>query len=288
MKDCDLGSRGERAMSIELEKSDPGVQRTRRNIMKMGAIAVPATLATVHSAAAGGIKVCVPVLGCITIGGGGSGGSGGGGVSGNCFLKGTNILTAEGERKIEDLATGDLLPTRFGGFRPVQWIGRYTVRKNDPSKAWVEDALPVRIARSALGPNLPHADLCVTALHGVLIDGVLVPAEALINGATVTRHVPEDDEMEFFHIKLESHDVIYAEGVLVETLLHVDESFVNFAEYLRLYGTPADEARCAPYVPVQGGRAELMSRFRSALSPWIDFRSEVDVVRDRLEEGAVI
>lgn len=31
------------------EISDPGVQRTRRNIMKMGAIAVPATLGPVFS-----------------------------------------------------------------------------------------------------------------------------------------------------------------------------------------------------------------------------------------------
>lgn len=266
------------------EISDPGVQRTRRNIMKMGAIAVPATLASVHSAAAGGITICLPVLGCHTIGGGGKGG----GVSSNCFLRGTKIQTAEGEREIENLAIGDLLPTMSGGLRPVQWIGRYTARKSDPSKPWVEDALPVRIARSALAPNVPHADLCVTALHGVLIDGVLVPAEALINGATIARYEPEGDEMEFFHIKLESHDVIYAEGVPAETLLHVDESFVNFAEYLRQYGTPADEARCAPYVHVQGGRAELMSRFRSALSPWIDFRNEADVVRDRLEEGAIV
>ena len=270
------------------EISDPGVQRTRRNIMKMGAIAVPATLASVHSAAAGGITICLPVLGCHTIGGGGSGGGKGGGVSSNCFLRGTKIWTAEGEREIENLAIGDLLPTMSGGLRPVQWIGRYTVRKSDPSKPSVEDALPVRIARSALAPNVPHADLCVTALHGVLIDGVLVPAEALINGVTIARYEPEGDEMEFFHIKLESHDVIYAEGVPAETLLHVDEFFVNFAEYLRQYGTPADEARCAPYVHVQGGRAELMSRFRSALSPWIDFRNEADVVRDRLEEGAIV
>jgi hypothetical protein len=35
-----------------------GTQRTRRNIMKMGAIAVPAVLGTVHSAAAG--EVCLP------------------------------------------------------------------------------------------------------------------------------------------------------------------------------------------------------------------------------------
>ncbi len=31
-----------------------------------------------------------------------------------------------------------------------------------------------------------------------------------------------------------------------------------------------------------------MSRFRSALSPWIDFRNEADVARDRLEEGAIV
>ncbi len=271
-------------MSIELEKSDPGVHRTRRNIMKLGAFAVPATLGMVHSAAANGITLCVPVLGCVTIGGGGKGGKG---TGGNCFLRGTKIRTAEGERKIEDLAIGDLLPTMFGGLRSVHWIGRYTVRKSDPSKAWVEDALPVRIACSALAPNVPHADLYVTALHGVLIDGVLVPVEALINGATITRHEPEGDEMEFFHIKLESHDVIYAEGVPAETLLHVDEFFVNFAEYLRQYGPSADEARCAPYVHVQGGRAEAMSRFRSALSPWIDLRDQADVVRDRLEEYGI-
>ena len=92
----------------------------------------------------------------------------------------------------------------------------------------------------------------MTALHGVLIDGVLVPAEALINGATITRHEPEGDEMEFFHIKLESHDVVYAEGVPAETLLHVDESFVNFAEYLRQYGTPADERSLRSLCPCSG------------------------------------
>jgi hypothetical protein len=65
----------------------------------------------------------------------------------------------------------------------------------------------------------------VTAAHSLLIDGVLVPAEAPVNGTTITRYEPESDELEFFHIKLESHDVIYAEGAPTETLLCVDESF---------------------------------------------------------------
>ena len=57
-----------------------------------------------------------------------------------------------------------------------------------------------------------------------MIDGVLVPAELLINGTTITRdqrHVREYDELEFLHVKLESHDVIYAEGVPAETLINV-------------------------------------------------------------------
>jgi Hint domain len=80
---------------------------------------------------------------------------------------------------------------------------------------WVKDALPVRIARSALAPNVPHTDLYVTRGHSLLIDGVLVPAEVLINGTTITRYeAREYDELEFFHIKLESHDVVYAERML--------------------------------------------------------------------------
>ena len=272
----------------EPQNSDAGTQRTRRNIMKMGAIAVPAVLGTVHSAVAG--ELCLPwPLNhvCIDLPEVGGGGNRRGGA-GNCFLRGTKILTADGERKIEDLAIGDLVPTMFGGLRLVQWIGRYPLKKSDPSKPWAKEALPVRIARSAFAPDLPHADLYVTASHSLLIDGVLVPAEALINGTTIIRHEPECDKLEFFHVKLESHDVVYAEGVPAETLLNVDESFVNFADYLRRYGIPmTEEARCAPVVWI-GGREELKSRFRSALSPWIDFRNQADVVRDRVEERGVM
>jgi hypothetical protein len=56
------------------------------------------------------------------------------------------------------------------------------------TKAWVKNVLPIRVARSALGPDVPHADLSVTQTHALLLDGVLVAAGNLINGMTITRY----------------------------------------------------------------------------------------------------
>ena len=178
----------------------------------------------------------------------------------------------------------------FGGDRPIQWIGRYSFKRSDPSKSWVKDALPVRVARSALAPNVPHADLFVTQAHALFCDGVLVPAGCLINGTTITLDdAHEHDELEFYHIKLETHDVIYAEGAPCETLLQVDENAANFAEYFRMYGEPTSEPeRCVPLLTYDGARSEIKSRLRSALSPWFDRREKIDVIRDRLEERGVL
>lgn len=203
----------------------------------------------------------------------------------HCFLKGTAIRTVEGDRKIEDLAVGDILPTVFGGTSPVQWIGRYRFKKSNPRRSWVKAVRPIRISRSALGPEIPYADLYVSITHALLIDGVLVAAGNLVNGTTIVCCDPREiDELEFFHIKLAAHDAIYAEGAPCETLLHVDENAVNFAEYLRHYGEPtSEETPCAPLLRYDWGRGEVKSCLRSAISPWIDRRQTVDLIRDKLE-----
>jgi hypothetical protein len=122
----------------------------------------------------------------------------------------------------------------------------------------------------------------------LFVDGVLIPVGSLINGTTIKLYEARElAELEFFNIKLESHDVIYAKGAPVETLLEVDECAVNFSEYLRKYGAPrTDEARCAPIAPY-GGRDELRSRVRSAISPCLDRREPIDMIRDQLEERAI-
>ncbi|MFI4996706.1 MAG: Hint domain-containing protein [Hyphomicrobiales bacterium] len=247
----------------------------------MGAIAGTALLARTKPAAA-------------DKGGNGNGNEGngkgnGGPEGGNCFLKGTWIRTVLGERPVEALVAGDLLPTHFGGMRPIQWIGRYLFKRNDPSKPWVKDVRPVRVARSALAPETPHADLYLSQGHALYVDGALVPVASLINGTTIALHEAEEcDELEYFHIKLETHDVILAHGAPCETLLTVDEKADNFAEYFREFGTPQGEDRpCAPVLQFDGASSELKSRLRSAISPWFDRRQPIDVIRDRLEERAL-
>ncbi len=257
----------------DLENVSMKGQRTRRNIAAMGLIAASAVIAGTVPVLANCGRNGKPVgRGC------------------NCFLKGTTIRTADGGRKVEDLAIGDLLPTMFSGMRPIQWIGRYPFEKSDPSDPWVKAALPVRIARSALAPNVPHSDLYVTNGHGLFVDGVLVSAGSLINGTTITVcEVRESNELEFFHIKLEGHDVIYAEGAPCETLSKVTEKSVDFAEYFRRYGAPTSDAvPCVPVLSLCSVRSRLKSRFRSAISPWLDQRQTIDIIRDRLEERGIV
>jgi hypothetical protein len=71
----------------------------------------------------------------------------------------------------------------------------------------------------------------------VLIDDVLIEVKDLVNGISITRAVPEGTrDIEYFHIEIETHEVILAEGAPVETLLLTSgrEHSSNFVEYERL------------------------------------------------------
>lgn len=177
-----------------------------------------------------------------------------------CFLRGTLIATPAGERPVEDLAIGSEVVTATGAVKTVLWVGRrsYASMFVGANPA----VLPVRIAAGALDDNLPRRDLLVSPCHAVLIDGMLVPAGDLVNGTSVTSERGLET-IDYFHIELEDHDIVLAEGVACETFVDHDSrmAFQNAAEYLELYADREDREPvfCAPRV-TQGARLEAVRR----------------------------
>ncbi len=152
-----------------------------------------------------------------------------------CFLAGTAIACPGGERPVEELAVGDLVLTADGGVRPVRFVGRQTFATlfADPRRT-----RPVRIATGALGEGLPVRDLCVSPDHALLVDGVLVQAGALVNGTTIAPMTDLPERFTYFHVELEDHALILAEGVPAETFVDnvTRRRFDNHADYVALYG----------------------------------------------------
>jgi Hint domain len=178
--------------------------------------------------------------------------------------------------------------TSSGETKPILWIGQ-RAHERVSGQRWCEALLPIRVARSALGHNTPHRDLYLSQHHSLYLDGVLIPVLDLVNGSTITRSCADLPKIEYFHIKLERHNVIYAEGAACETYggMH-HEYWENFGEYRKLYGEPAlsKEPPFAPMLNYDGRCSILKGRFRSAISPVIDVRSKLEVVRDDLEARA--
>lgn len=204
-----------------------------------------------------------------------------------CFLTGTRILTPGGEVPVEELAIGALVDT-LNGTLPVKWIGRRRFRK--AASSWHWSVAPIRVTRFALDDQYPTRDLYLSPKHCLFVDGVLVPAERLVNGRSISQAKTDDSEViEYFHIELETHEVVFAEGAPAETLLVPGrERFANFVEYERLYGSEEQPAM-KPFAPVLdycGGRAELKGLLRLALSPIVDVRDPIQKARYRIAERA--
>src|SRR5205085_7655665 len=147
-----------------------------------------------------------------------------------CFRRGTLILTEAGEVPIEQLAMGDLVVTRSGKAMPIRWLGwrvydgRFIAGNNA--------VLPIRIVAGALAEELPARDLWVSPEHALYIEGKLVAARLLVNGATIVQ-CDSVARLEYFHIELVAHDVIFAEGAPAETFVDCDNRpmFANGGEY---------------------------------------------------------
>jgi hypothetical protein len=185
-----------------------------------------------------------------------------------CYCRGTLILTDRGEAPVETLRIGDRVVTLSGEAKPIKWIGQRSY--SGRFVAGNRDVLPVCIAAEAFVAGVPSRDLWVSPEHALYLKGVLIPARHLINGKTIIQP-DEANPVEYFHIELARHDVIFADGAAAETFVDDDtrSMFHNAAEYHTLYREPAHAipaAYCAPRVEdglaLEVLRHELLVRAR--------------------------
>jgi hypothetical protein len=143
-----------------------------------------------------------------------------------CFVAGTMILTEQGERPVESLAAGDKIVTADFGSQVLIWHGVARLTRRDV----LADArlLPVEICPGALGQGVPLRTVRLSQQHRVLLSGwmielnfgveeALVPAKALLGMPGVTLGRVEDG-IDYHHLLFERHEIIFADGMLCESL----------------------------------------------------------------------
>ena len=179
-----------------------------------------------------------------------------------CFAAGTLIDTPDGPVAVQTLRPGDLVMTRDNGAQPLRWTG--SQRLSAVALARNPRLTPVRIAAGALGINTPSRDLIVSPQHRVLVRSriaqrmfgtfeVLVAAKQLLSldGFELATDL---DEVEYFHIMFDRHEVIRSNGADTESLY-------TGVQALRMVG-PAARQELLTLFPdlVDAGRATLPAR----------------------------
>ena len=187
-----------------------------------------------------------------------------------CYCRGTRVLTDRGDVAVEDLRIGDRVVTCSGVARPIRWIGHRCIdliRHPAP-----EQAQPIRIRAGAFADGVPRRDLLVSPDHALLFDGVLVPSRLLVNGASIECEV-QCQYVTYYHIELETHDIIVAEGLLAESYLDTGNRgmFENSGVPLVLHPHFED-----------GQRQRTARSFR----PYVDDAASVEPIWRRLADRA--
>lgn len=136
-----------------------------------------------------------------------------------CFGAGTRVTMADGSlTPIEQLQSGDMVLTRDQGAQPVRWLGKVTLRGYGAYA-------PVVIPEGGLG-NLrslklaPRQRIFLYQRGDKRLGGraeVLVQALHLVGSAGITQH--EGGFVDYFSLAFDEHQIIYAEGVPMESLL---------------------------------------------------------------------
>lgn len=134
-----------------------------------------------------------------------------------CFNKGAMIETINGEVPIEEIRVGDLVRTLHSGFQPVRWAGSRTICADMLDQN--PQLKPIVIRKMALNNQ---RKLVVSPQHGMVIDvegqTKLIRAKHLAEfmGGKVARVSSAIEEVTYFHLMFDKHEVLFAEGSLSE------------------------------------------------------------------------
>jgi hypothetical protein len=238
---------------------------------------------------AGAVTLPITALSSKSLGGNGQGGNGQGGST-SCMLKGTRVSTPAGERAVEDLRIGDEVVT-LSGPKPIKWIA-YSKFTKEEGRAWPDSVMPIRVARFAIEERSPHSDLYLSPLHCLFFNKALIPVKYLVNGTSVAQGASSDTStIEYYHIELATHEVIYAEGALVESFLYRDsnrEGFSNFVQYERLYGAEP-QSEMTPFAPIleyRTRREKIEGIAKILISNIVNVRDPLQIAHNQIARRA--
>jgi hypothetical protein len=179
-----------------------------------------------------------------------------------CFLRGTRILTEHGDVAVEDLAIGDRVMTITGHALPIRWIGQRRFLPDPLARRLWGSVAPVRVRKDAITEGVPSRDLLLSPDHSLYLGGHLINAKHLLNGVSVVQDTGIAD-IAYFHVELERHEVILAEGVPVETYLeNGNRTQFHNADAA---GATAAAPRSAWYAPHAYGHNPVLAQVRTAL-----------------------
>jgi Hint domain len=182
-------------------------------------------------------------------------------------------------------ATGAIPVQTLAGRKTIKWIG-YNKFTKEEGRAWQDNVMPIHVARFAIDDHTPYRDLYLSPLHCVFFNEALIPVMYLINETSIAQGTPSEmSVLEYYHVELDTHEVIYAEGALVESYDGWNrDNFSNFMQYERLYGAER-QSKITPFAPIlryHGRRQELNGFVRSLISNVVDVRDPIQIAYDQL------
>jgi hypothetical protein len=130
---------------------------------------------------------------------------------------------------------------------------------------------PVRVSANAFGEGVPRRDLWLSPGHNIVSEAVLMPISCLINGRSVGQI--EQDTVEYWHVELDAHDVILAEGLPAESYLDCGNrtAFANGGVFVQAHPDFEPKhwaATCLPLIKQGPQVARTKARLVARLAEW--------------------